>query len=136
MKKRKAPPEDIQVPAAVSIERPERRIYKYVLKTCFRQVGCVDLPQGAQILAVGKQDAGFVLWGVVVAEEAWPTEARYFTIMGTGDRLTVPVESLEHLGTIGKEGARYVWHVFEVHRFSEEVLPIQIQKAQEAECVA
>lgn len=68
----------------------------------------LEMPVGAVALDVQEQDEEIVLWALV--NPGPPKEARYFTIVGTGDALGYYVEPRDYLGTVKVKAM--VYHVF------------------------
>lgn len=82
------------------------KIFKYPMMTATETF---NLPEGAEILHVGQQAGGPVLWAKVDPEAN--LQERTFKVVMTGE----PFDSLglEHLGTVMI--GPLVVHVFEVH---------------------
>jgi hypothetical protein len=81
-------------------------VYKYPLHPATPCV--VAMPRFAQILHVGSQDDGPVLWALV--DQAQEPEGRRFFIYGTGH--PIAEEGLRYTGSCQTESG-FVWHVFE-----------------------
>ncbi len=88
-----------------------RVVYKYPLdiaSTVTRK-----MPEGAEVLHVGMQDEGLMLWALAKApsEHAWANETRTFRVYGTGHPIPDDVLA-QYLGSV-KDGP-FIWHVFEI----------------------
>lgn len=84
-------------------------IYKYPLRS---QNHSLEMPKGAQILAVHSQGDIPTIWALVDSEA--PLEGRHFITFGTGWEVKTPHgKRLSHVGTAITLGG-LVWHVFEV----------------------
>jgi len=80
-----------------------RRIFKYPAKLGhFR----VEMPRGAEILAIQVQDGEFVLWARI--DESEPPEIRRFALVGTGHDLGHAAQ-WNYKGTI--QDGQFVWHL-------------------------
>jgi hypothetical protein len=81
-------------------------IWKYALEITDRQV--VEVPEGAEVLAVQEQAGKVCLWMMVDPEAK--KEKRTFVIVGTGH----PIEGASYLDYYGTaQVGPMVWHVFE-----------------------
>lgn len=66
------------------------------------------LPAGAEVLHIGMQNGGVVLWALLNPER--PVTTRNFRLRGTGH----PIDGLvTHVGSTIDEERGLVWHVFE-----------------------
>jgi hypothetical protein len=68
----------------------------------------VEMPAGAQVLAVQEWNNAPCVWALVDPEA--PSQNRFFKIVGTGYAL--PPLAGEYLGTVQTHGGQLVWHVF------------------------
>jgi len=84
----------------------ERAIWKFTLAVTDMQV--IEMPKGAEILAVDAQDDQPHIWAIV--DPASPMEPRGVRVIGTGHPL--PEEPGEHIGTFQLSGGRFVGHAF------------------------
>lgn len=80
-------------------------VWKYNLPN---HINYIDMPGGAEILNVGVQETGIVLWAKVTTEAA--NDRRRFITFWTGDSL--PEIDLKYIGTCTMRGL--VYHVFEI----------------------
>lgn len=90
-----------------------RIVYKYVL---FPATPCVvQMPEGAEIIHVGSQNGGPVLWALI--DDRALLEDRSFFVFGTGQSFMM-YEELRHIGSCQAPadwpGGELVWHVFEL----------------------
>lgn len=70
----------------------------------------VEMPSGAEVVAVGSQDTNHIcLWAIVDTDK--PVTTRKFQVCGTGH----PLDSVgPYIGTVFD--GPYVWHVFGANR--------------------
>ena len=80
-------------------------IWKFPLAAVDRQA--VEMPRGAQVLAVEVQHGTICLWAM--CDKTALTENRHFAVMGA-DR-TMPAGLKKFIGTVLMPP--FVWHVFE-----------------------
>ena len=73
----------------------------------------VEMPQGAELLAVQEQGGYPCMW--VSVDPVKPAEQRMFRVYGTGHPF-VPDEVSVYRGTVQAQGV-YVWHVYEVFAY-------------------
>ena len=85
-----------------------QRIYKYPLALTDTQ--SIVLPEGAEVLHVGMQDDGLMLWALVDADRTGVH--RTFQVAGTGHSVSLPGGRLVYIGTV-LAPLGLVWHVFE-----------------------
>ena len=85
------------------------RIWKYTLEITDRQT--VQMPAGAQVLAVQMQGDAPQLWAIVNESES-VEEPRAFAIYGTGHPL--PDDPGKYIATFQLSGIPFVGHVFAV----------------------
>jgi hypothetical protein len=78
-----------------------KAIYKYSVTPS------VEMPQGAQILDIQKQQGLITMWALV--DPNAPMECRRFEVVGTGWSVG---DGLHHIKTFQDE--QFVWHVFEL----------------------
>lgn len=84
----------------------EKTIWKFTL-----QPECeVEMPKGAQVLAVREQGEDICLWALV--DPTATKEKRRFVGFGTGH--TVPDTPMSFIGTAHLRGGTLVFHVFEI----------------------
>jgi len=81
-------------------------IYKYPLEVT--DVQSLELPKGYEILSVGEQGGGLVMWAEVDPEQ--PLYQARIRIVGTGQPIS-PVDR-QFIGTV--QIGMMAWHVFEV----------------------
>jgi hypothetical protein len=85
-------------------------VWKYPLPDDWRDTFDLDMPAGAQVLAVQVQHGHPCIWALV--DPSASLETRLFRIAGTGHPIT---EALgRHVGTFQMLGGDVVFHVFEV----------------------
>jgi len=84
-----------------------RAVYKYLLIASADQT--IDMPSGAQILAVRFQEDGLYVWAVVDTDG--PMRPRRFGVFGTGHQ--IPVRSSTYCGTAEMPLEKLIFHVFE-----------------------
>jgi hypothetical protein len=85
-----------------------RTIWKYpLIHTSLPQE--IKVPVGADLLSVGEQNGGIVLW-VAVDPDREPTAVRQITIVSTAR--PIPDGILRFIGTVQKQSGT-VWHIFE-----------------------
>ena len=70
----------------------------------------IEMPAGAEVVAVGEQDGTFILWAIVTLEA--PLVKRCFCLVETGDLLEEDVG--KYIGTVQLLSETLVYHVFEV----------------------
>lgn len=97
-----------------------RSVWKYPLRVADTQV--VDLPTGAEPLAVQAQDGSLVLWAAVDTDIKEVAPVR-LCVFGTGEQIEEDWLSLEHLATVQMDGL--VWHVFREWPTDEEAAHAQ-----------
>jgi hypothetical protein len=86
-----------------------REVWKYEVGTF--GLFSVDMPEGAQILAVQEQDGAGHIWALV--DPNAPRVFRDFLLVGTGCAIDDSFR-VEHVGTFQQVNGALVWHVFEV----------------------
>lgn len=87
-------------------------VYKY--RMAFSPAGRpfkVQMPKGADILTIGSQRDGMVVWALVNPED--PPVDRTFVVYGTGRGIEIGESSLRYWGTIMQTDGT-VWHLFEI----------------------
>ena len=72
----------------------------------------IEMPKGAEILAVQTQDGRPCIWAIVDPDA--PVELRTFEMCGTGHKMKelAEDETRVYIGTVQID--RYVWHYFEI----------------------
>ncbi len=85
------------------------RIWKWVLKVADVQV--IDMPKGAQVLAVQTQGVAPCVWALV--DEKAPPEPRVFDTYGTGNPMPDYKPTEIYRGSYQLHGGALVFHVFE-----------------------
>lgn len=86
----------------------EHIIYKYKMDDAITNI---KLPTDSQVLKVGSQNGGVVLW-VLQPKDFEANVLRIFTIYGTGQTITTAFMQ-DYVGTV-QMGDGFVWHIFEV----------------------
>lgn len=81
------------------------RIFKYI----FMQE--IEMPIGAQILTIQKQQNDVCIWALVNPENN--TEKRKFETIGTGWEIVQP-EKRKYITTLQEMGGSLIWHYFEI----------------------
>jgi hypothetical protein len=84
-----------------------KRIFKYEVPVADRFT--VEMPTGAELLAVQMQHDRPVFWALV--DDNHNREARTFYVVGTGNR--VPAGAEIYVGTW--QSGPFVWHLFTGH---------------------
>jgi len=69
----------------------------------------VPMPDGAEILCVGRQAGGIFAWAMV--DTAKPIVSRHFAVRGMGHDLDERCTKQSYIGTVF--APPFVWHVFE-----------------------
>ena len=94
------------------------RIFKYTIPLKPDYLWVIDLPIGAKILTVKRQDGNGVLeggsgvlWALVDADPGIKQETRTFYNAWTGQPITISMDELLYIGTFETEPL--VWHIFE-----------------------
>lgn len=82
-----------------------KAVYKYGLHMIGEQ--SVQMPSGAKILCVQKQETGICIWALVDTTRG--NTVRHIEIVGTGHQLDSRVR--EYIGTV--QDGDFVWHVFD-----------------------
>jgi len=85
-------------------------IWKYRLEPTDCQ--SIELPQGAKILCVQVQNEWPYIWVLNPDTDIAPTEARHFTIYGTG-HIHEQIPGI-YIGTFQMFKGKLVFHVFEI----------------------
>jgi hypothetical protein len=86
-------------------------IYKYALLPRTGE-SKLFLPPGAEILGVGMQDVGIVIWALVDPHRGY-RDNRTFAVVGTGWEFSADSYlAKNYLGNVS-DGS-FVWHIFEV----------------------
>lgn len=85
-----------------------KTIWKYILE--MRDDLAVEMPVGAELLAVQLQGGAPCLWALV--DPSLHKEVRYFRLAGTGHRISAD-EKLKYVGTFQMHGGTLVFHLFE-----------------------
>ena len=70
----------------------------------------LDMPEGAEILDVERQDVDPCIWALVNTDA--PLKPRRFAWYGTGHRAS-GIAKADHIGTVLLHGGRLVFHLFE-----------------------
>ena len=83
-------------------------IWKYEIAQ--KSIQQIDLPEGAEVLAVQSQYDFPYIWALVNPSE--PTKPREFHLYGTGHPIHQR-ESLAYVGTFQLQGGDLVFHLFE-----------------------
>jgi len=83
-------------------------IYKYPLEITDTQA--VNMPHGAQLLSVQKQNGELCLWALV--DTAQPTAPRQIVIVGTGNPIQNPGTYVDSVQMENEWGV-LVWHIFD-----------------------
>lgn len=84
-----------------------KTIWKFPLG--FNGKNCIEVPEGALLLAVDNQQEVPCLWFQV--DDKVDKEKRYFSIYSTDHPM--PDETCDHVGTFLMMGGQLVFHVFE-----------------------
>lgn len=71
-----------------------------------------DLPLNAQVLSVGRQGTGIVMWVLLDPDPQASKRPRYFGCINTGVQWEQKDKIFNFLGTVTIEAI--VWHIFEV----------------------
>lgn len=86
-------------------------IWKYELETTDEQ--SIEMPEGAQILALQVQNGQPCLWAQGDPEKQ--RQRRHFRIYGTGHSIiSIENKRLEYVGTYQSLGGAFVGHVYEL----------------------
>lgn len=85
-------------------------IWKYPLR--LTDVQSIEMPLGAEIIAVAEQYGALCLWAWVNDDPDAKQVKRQIAIVGTGNPAPGYHEAL-HIGTVVTAGGSLVWHVFE-----------------------
>lgn len=85
------------------------RIFKYKLEVGDKMH--IDMPSGAEVLAVQVQYDTVCIWALVDPDR--PTQTRTFRVFGTGHEMPQS-EALNYIGTFQLLDGQFVGHVFEV----------------------
>lgn len=89
-----------------------RVVYKYdLLGPNVGGTQIIPMPVGAEILKVGVQGHGPVIWALI--DVGHMDEPRTFTVVGTGHQSDL-LEGATYIGTFEELGGALVWHLFEV----------------------
>ena len=89
----------------------EKRIFKYTLKTEYKQI--INLPKGAEILTLQTQFNEPQLWVLVDPNET-DQEEKYIEIFGTGNLVCYDMGvDRKYLATYQLDDGNFVFHVFE-----------------------
>lgn len=108
-------PSEDRVMTRIPPEGARHRIYRYSLGSkAFHRAFAVEMPVGAQVIAVGHKPGGPSIWATVCVEPEWPTETRFFTVLPTGRDLPFPIGRLISLGSFWTDDRAETWHVFEL----------------------
>ena len=83
-----------------------KTIWKYTLEPD----STIDMPIGAEVLAVDEQRGEPQVWALV--DPSANTEKRRFVVYGTGQ--TMDNNPGRYIGTLQLLGGTYVFHVFEI----------------------
>lgn len=85
-------------------------IYKYLLPV--RDIQRVQMPEGAEILAVQEQNGAACLWAIV--EDTNTLVYRNFETFGTGQPIMEDMDVMrEYIGTYQLNRGGLVFHIFE-----------------------
>ncbi len=82
-----------------------KKIYKYILKV--RDENVIHIPEGAEILKVGRQQDILCVW--MLCDIDMPQKPHKFRIFGTGAEVP-DGENLTYLDTVVMD--YFVWHVY------------------------